>query len=44
VVTSGGLYGTVVSVGEDVIKLRVANNVQLDVASSAITDKQPERS
>jgi preprotein translocase subunit YajC len=44
VVTSGGLYGTVVSVGEDVIKLRVANNVQLDVARSAITGKQPERS
>ncbi len=44
VVTSGGLYGTVVSVTDEIIKLRIASNIQVDVARNAITGKQPEAS
>lgn len=36
VVTSGGIYGTVVSVDGDVVTLRVAENVKLQVARAAI--------
>jgi len=36
VVTSGGIFGTVVSVEGDIVNLRVADNVKLQVARSAI--------
>ena len=37
VLTSGGIYGTIVSLADDIVRLRIANNVQVDVARSAIT-------
>lgn len=38
VVTSGGMYGTVVGFrGDGVVQLQVANQVKVDVARSAIT-------
>ena len=37
VLTSGGIYGTVVGVNEDVIQLRIADHVKIQVAKSAIT-------
>lgn len=38
VVTSGGIYGTVVGFRDlNVIQLQVANQVKIDVAKSAIT-------
>lgn len=36
VVTNGGLYGTVVGVSDDVIQLRIAEHVKVQVAKSAI--------
>jgi preprotein translocase subunit YajC len=36
VVTTGGIFGTVVSVEDDVVSLRVAENLKLQVARSAI--------
>jgi preprotein translocase subunit YajC len=36
VVTTGGMFGTVVSVDADVVTLRVADNVKLQIARSAI--------
>jgi len=36
VVTTGGIFGTVVAVEDDVVQLRVAENVKLQVAISAI--------
>ena len=36
VVTNGGLYGTVVGVSDDVVQLRVAEHVKVQVAKSAI--------
>jgi preprotein translocase subunit YajC len=37
VLTSGGIYGTVVGVSEDQIQLRVATDVKISVAKSAVT-------
>ena len=36
VVTNGGIYGTVVGVSDDVIQLRIADHVKIQVAKSAI--------
>jgi preprotein translocase subunit YajC len=36
VVTTGGIFGTVVAVEDDVVQLRVAENVKLQVALSAV--------
>jgi preprotein translocase subunit YajC len=40
VVTSGGIHGTVVGVSEDLIQLRIADQVKVDVAKSAISGLQ----
>ena len=40
VVTSGGIYGTVQGVEADVVYLRIADNVKVKVARSAITGTQ----
>ena len=42
VVTTGGLHGTIVGITDDVIKLRIAASVQVDVSRSAITGKLAE--
>ena len=36
VVTNGGVYGTVVGVSDDVVQLRIADHVKIQVAKSAI--------
>jgi preprotein translocase subunit YajC len=40
VVTTGGIYGTVQGVEADVVYLRIADNVKVKVARSAITGIQ----
>jgi preprotein translocase subunit YajC len=41
-VTSGGLYGTIIGFGEDNrIKVKIAENVKVDIARSAISSKVP---
>ena len=44
VITSGGVYGTIVRAaeGEDPIRIRIATSVEIDVARSAITGFQSE--
>ena len=37
VMTSGGLFGTIVNVKPDAVTLRIAENVRVDVEPSAIT-------
>ena len=44
VLTSGGIYGTIVGFRENVVQLQVANQVKVDVARSAITGLQPAAS
>src|ERR1044071_1186093 len=41
VATSGGIYGTIQGVEADVVYLKIAENVKVKVARSAITGTQP---
>jgi preprotein translocase subunit YajC len=40
VVTSGGIYGTIVGLKDDRIQLRVAENVKIELSRSAVTALQ----
>ncbi|PYU20000.1 MAG: preprotein translocase subunit YajC [Acidobacteria bacterium] len=42
VVTSGGLYGTIVALDGDAIQLRIADQVKVKVARSAVSGLQVE--
>lgn len=42
VLTSGGMYGTVVGVSDDQIQLRVADSVKIQFAKSAIAQRVEE--
>jgi preprotein translocase subunit YajC len=42
VLTSGGIYGTIVGLETDAVQLRIADQVKVKVARSAITGMQPE--
>jgi len=42
VLTSGGIYGTIVGLEGEAVQLRVADQVKVKVARSAITGIQPE--
>ena len=39
VVTSGGIYGTISSVGEKTVELKVADNVRIKISKSSVSDK-----
>ncbi|OGR87379.1 MAG: preprotein translocase subunit YajC [Elusimicrobia bacterium RIFCSPLOWO2_01_FULL_60_11] len=39
VVTAGGIYGTVVSVGDKTIELKIADNVKIKVTKNSVSDK-----
>jgi preprotein translocase subunit YajC len=42
VVTSGGIYGTIITFRDNVVQLQVASQVKIDVARSAITGVQTD--
>ena len=42
VLTTGGIYGTVVGVSEDVVQLRIADQVKIQLAKSAVTRRVEE--
>lgn len=42
VVTSGGLYGTIVALDGDAVQLRIADQVKVKVARSAVSGLQEE--
>jgi len=44
VLTSGGIYGTVVGFRDEVVQLQIANQVRVDIARSAISSLQPASS
>lgn len=43
VITSGGLFGTVTALRDDVVQLRIADQVKVEVARSHILGHQPEK-
>lgn len=42
VITNGGLFGTIVGLDSDSVQLRVADQVKIKVARSAISGMQPD--
>jgi len=42
VVTSGGIYGTIISFRDGVVQLQIANQVKVDISRSAITGMATE--
>lgn len=42
VITNGGIYGTIVGVEGDALQLRIADQVRIKVARSAVTGLQAE--
>src|SRR5580700_4781622 len=42
VVTSGGIYGTIVGLEDDALQLRIADQVKVKVLRSAVVGLQPE--
>jgi preprotein translocase subunit YajC len=42
VITNGGIYGTIVGLEGEAVQLRIADQVKIKVARSAITALQPE--
>jgi len=42
VVTSGGIYGTIVGLEGEAVQVRIADQVKVKIARSAITGIQPE--
>lgn len=42
VITNGGIYGTIVGIENDAIQLRIAEQVKVKIARSAIAAMQPE--
>jgi preprotein translocase subunit YajC len=43
VVTSGGIYGTIVGLRDEAVQLRIADQVRIEVARSAIAGHQPQK-
>lgn len=43
VVTSGGIYGTIVGFKDDRIQLRIAENVKVEMSRSAVTALQSDQ-
>ena len=39
VVTSGGIYGTVLTVGDSTLEVKIADNVKVKVLKSAVSEK-----
>jgi preprotein translocase subunit YajC len=42
VVTSGGIFGTVVGVTDSIIQLRIADQVKIEISKSAVADRVGE--
>ncbi len=42
VVTTGGIYGTVAGITDDIVQLRVASNVKIEISRNAIAGLQKE--
>jgi len=42
VITNGGIYGTIVGIEDDAVQLRIADQVKIKIARSAITALQVE--
>ncbi|MEE8225012.1 MAG: preprotein translocase subunit YajC [candidate division NC10 bacterium] len=39
IVTAGGIYGTIIAIDENKVKLKIAENVKVDVARSSVSSR-----
>ena len=44
VITIGGIYGTIVSLSDDIVRLKIADNVEIEVARGSINGVAEEKS
>ncbi|MBQ3433650.1 MAG: preprotein translocase subunit YajC [Selenomonadaceae bacterium] len=44
VITIGGIYGTIVSLSDEVVRLKIADNVEIEVARGSINGVAEEKS
>lgn len=44
IITIGGIYGTIVSLSDDVVRLKIADNVEIEVARGSINGVAEEKS
>lgn len=42
IVTNSGIFGTVISIGEKIVKVRIANNVVVEMERTAVAGLAPE--
>jgi len=42
VITSGGIYGTIAGITDDIVQLRVSNGVKIDIARNSVAGLQKE--
>jgi preprotein translocase subunit YajC len=42
VVTTSGIYGTILSVRDDTVQLRIADGVKIDILRTAVARRQPD--
>lgn len=42
VITAGGIYGTIMRIKDDTVKLKIADKVEIDLLKSAIASKKDE--
>ena len=43
VITIGGIYGTIVSLGDEIIRLKIAENVEIEIARGSINGVAPDK-
>lgn len=44
VITIGGIYGTIVSLTEDIVRLKIADNVEIEIARGSINGAAESKS
>ena len=44
IITIGGIYGTIVSLSDDIVHLKIADNVEIEVARGSINGVAEEKS
>lgn len=43
VITIGGIYGTIVSLSDDIVRLKIADNVEIEIARGSINGVAPNK-
>lgn len=44
VITIGGIYGTIVSITDEIVQLRIADNVEIEIARGSVSDVAEDKS